>query len=111
MVKHGLDWTSKTWTGLISKTWTGLISKTWTGLKRVRLQPRTQALWFTTPLRGSARGDARGRNTEFPSNYPRAPRNGHAASLRQPKAPGQRLKSIGISYGTNVKYKIVLSLI
>ena len=33
MVKHGLDWTSKTWTGLISKTWTGLISKTWTGLK------------------------------------------------------------------------------
>ncbi len=37
MVKHGLDWTSKTWTGLISKTWTGLISKTWTGLKRVRL--------------------------------------------------------------------------
>ena len=49
MVKHGLDWTSKTWTGLISKTWTGLkrarlvkhgldpISKTWTGLKSVRL--------------------------------------------------------------------------
>ena len=33
MVKHGLDWTSKTWTGLdsISKTWTGPISKTWTG--------------------------------------------------------------------------------
>ena len=27
-------------------------------------QPRTQALWFTTPLRGNARGDARGRNTE-----------------------------------------------
>ena len=26
MVKHGLDWTSKTWTGLISKTWTGLKS-------------------------------------------------------------------------------------
>ena len=47
-------------------------------------QPRTQALWFTTPLRGNARGDARGRNTE----YPRAPRNGHAASLRQTKAPG-----------------------
>ena len=49
MVKRGLDWTSKTWTGLISKTWTGLkrvrlvkhgldpISKTWTGLKSVRL--------------------------------------------------------------------------
>ena len=49
MVKHGQDWTSKTWTGLISKTWTGLkrvrlvkhgldsISKTWTGLKSIRL--------------------------------------------------------------------------
>ena len=25
VVKHGLDWTCKTWTGLICKTWTGLI--------------------------------------------------------------------------------------
>jgi hypothetical protein len=32
VVKPGLDWTCKTWTGLICKTWTGLICKTWTGL-------------------------------------------------------------------------------
>ncbi len=55
MVKHGLDWTSKTWTGLVSKTWTGLkrvrlvkhgldsiggktwTGPQWTGLKSVRL--------------------------------------------------------------------------
>ena len=32
VVKAGLDWTCKIWTGLICKTWTGLICKTWTGL-------------------------------------------------------------------------------